>query len=190
MSDRLATFRTALTSGDADEVNAVIEEVETMDAADRTEIFDDAFEMCLDLYDNSDGYQRQSVVRFVREFLSRQQLFAIFKDEPDENLSAHFRLDEMENHIDQLEAFYLSALDDDDGRVRLAAVKGLNHLSAAYQIGGDDARLDDLLESLTRLLGETSGKKHEHVQRARDNVRLNRRGPSLHEMLSAASDGV
>lgn len=108
-----------------------------MDAAERTTIFDDAFEMCLDLYDDGDGYQRQSVVRFVRELLSRQQLLAIFKDEPDEDLPAHFTLDDMENHIARLEAFYLAALDDDDGRVRLAAVRGLKHLSVAYQIGGE-----------------------------------------------------
>ena len=188
MSDRLVTFRTALASGDADEVNGVIEEVEAMDAGERTALFDDAFEMCLDLYDDGDGYQRQSIVRFVRELLSRQQLFAIFKNKPDENLSAHVTLDEMEDQINRLEAFYLAALDDDDGRVRLAAIKGLKHLSVAYQMGGDDARVDELLGALTDLLADTSGKKREHVQRARDDVQLGRRGPNLQKMLSRTTD--
>lgn len=188
MSDRLANFRTALASGDPDEVNRVIDELEETDAEKRTELFDDAFEMCLDLYDDGDGYQRQSVVRVVRELLSRQQLLAIFKDEPDEDLPAHLTLDEMEDHIDRLEAFYLAALDDDDGRVRQAAIKGLNHLSVAYQMGGDDDRLDDLLEALDDLLADTTGKKRDHVERARDKVQLQRRGPSLHEMLSRISD--
>lgn len=188
MSDDLANFRTALASGEPDQVNAAIEKLEGMDAEKRTELFDDAFEMCLDLYDEGDGYQRQSVVRFVRELLSRQQLLAIFKDEPDADLPAHLTLAEVEAHIERLEAFYVAALDDDDGRVRQAAIKGLKTLSTAYQMGGDDDRLDDLLETLDSLLAETTGKKREHVQRARDNVQLQRRGPSLHEMLNRISD--
>jgi len=188
MSDKLASFRRALTSGDPDQVNAAIEELEAIDAERRTELFDDAFEMCLDLYDDGDGYQRQSVVRFVRELFSRQQLLAMFKDEPDEDHPAHLTLDEGEAHIARLEAFYVAALDDDDGRVRQTAIKGLNHLSVAYQMGGDDDRLDDLLETLTGLLAETTGKKREHVERARDEVQLKRRGPSLNELLGRSSD--
>jgi hypothetical protein len=36
------------------------------------------------LNDDGDGYQRQSVVRFVRELLSRQHLLSIFKEEPED----------------------------------------------------------------------------------------------------------
>ena len=188
MSDRLANFRTALASGDPDKVNGVIDELEEVNVEKRTEIFNDAFEMGLNLYDDGDGYRQQSVARFVRELLSRQHLFAIFKDKPDEDLPAHFTLDEMKSHIDQLEAFYLAAMDDDDGRVRQAAIKGLKHLSVAYQMGGDDDRLDDLLETLDGLLAETTGKKREHVERARDDVQLQRRAPSLHDMLNRITD--
>jgi hypothetical protein len=42
-------------------------------------------------------------------------------------------------------------------------------------MGGDDDRLDDLLETLDGLLAETTGKKREHVERARDDVQLQRR---------------
>ncbi len=188
MSNKLVSFRRALASGEPDQVNAAIEELEAIDAEERTELFDDAFEMCLDLYDRGDGYQRQSVVRFVRELLSPQQLLAIFKDEPDEAHPAHLTLDEVEAYIARLEAFYVAALNDDDGRVRQAAIKGLNHLSVAYQMGGDDERLDDLLETLAGLLAETTGKKHEHVERARDEVQLKRRGPSLNELLERIPD--
>lgn len=188
MSDQLANFRIALTSGNPDQVNTAIEDLEAMDVETRTELFDDAFEICLDLYDKGDGYQRQSVVRFVRELLPRQQFLAIFKENTEENLPAHLTLAEVEAHIERLEAFYVAALDDDDGRVRQAAIKGLNHLSVAYQMGDDDDRLDDLLETLNSLLAETTGKKREHVERARDDVQLKRRGPSLDEILGRISD--
>lgn len=188
MSDDLTKFRSALASGEPDQVNAAIEDLEAMDAEKRTELFNDAFEMCLDLYDEGDGYQRQSVVRFVRELLSRQQLLAIFKHDTEKDLCAHLTLAEVEAHIKRLEAFYVAALDDDDGRVRQADIKGINHLSTAYQVGDDDDRLDDLLETLNGLLGETTGKKHEYVERARDEVELNRRGPSLDKILGRISD--
>ena len=73
-------------------------------------------------------------------------------------------------------------------RVRQAAIKGLKHLSVAYQMGGDDDRLDDLLETLDGLLAETTAKKREHVERARDDVQLQRRAPSLHDMLNRITD--
>jgi len=188
MTEQRTEFRNALTSGDPDEVNSTIETVENMEAEERVEIFDTTFEMCLNLYDDGDGYQRQSVVRFVRELLSRQHLLAIFKDTPDKDFPTHLTLDEMEDHINRLEAFYLAALDDDDGRVRQAAIKGVNHLSVAYQMGGDDDRLTNLLETLNDLLADTTGKKHEHIERARDKVELKRRSPSLHDMLNRITD--
>jgi len=188
MSDRLLNFRTPLASGDPHKVNGGIDELEEVNVEKRTEIFNDAFEMGLNLYDDGDGYRQQSVARFVRELLSRQHLFAIFKDKPDEDLPTHFTLDEMKSHIDQLEAFYLAAMDDDDGRVRQAAIKRLKHLSVAYQMGGDDDRLDDLLETLDGLLAETTAKKREHVERARDDVQLQRRAPSLHDILNRITD--
>jgi hypothetical protein len=55
-------------------------------------------------------------------------------------------------------------------------------------MGGDDDRLDDLLETLDGLLAETTGKKREHVERARDDMQLQRRAPSLHDMLNRITD--
>lgn len=55
-------------------------------------------------------------------------------------------------------------------------------------MGGDDDRLDDLLETLDGLLAETTAKKREHVERARDDVQLQRRAPSLHDMLNRITD--
>lgn len=183
MTSRIENYRTALASGDPDEVNSAIEELEEMDSEPKAELFDDAFEMCLDLYEAGDGYQRQSAVRFVRELIPRQHLLAIFKETDDSDLPDHLTLDRMKESVTRLEAFYLTALDDDDGRVRQAAIKGLRNLSVAYQMGGDDERLDDLLATLDEMGAEASGKKREHIEQLRHDVHLRRKGPTLDEIL-------
>lgn len=183
MTEQLADFRDALASGDPDEVNPAIEEVEEMDADERAELFDDAFEMCLDLYDEGDGYQRQSVVRFVRELAPHWRLFEVFGQADSEaDLSTHLISGDMEQALDRLQAFYLAALEDDDGRVRLAAIKGLKNLTVAYQMTGIEERLDDLLAHLNEMMADANGKKLEHIQRARHDVQF-RQGPTLEEML-------
>jgi hypothetical protein len=150
MSDRLANFRTALASGDPDKVNGVIDELEEVNVEKRTEIFNDAFEMGLNLYDDGDGYRQQSVARFVRELLSRQHLFAIFKDKPDEDLPTHFTLDEMKSHIDQLEAFYLALLEVEQLQRRPQLVVRLLVVDVL------ERRLQQRSDGVVRLVGHTS----------------------------------
>lgn len=188
MTEHRTEFRDALTSGDPDTVNSAIETVENMDAEERAELFDDAIEIYVGLYYDGDSYQRLSIVRFVRELLPQQHILAIFKDEPDKDPPAHFIMDEMESHIGRLEAFYLAALDDADGQVQQAAIKGLNDLSVAYQMGGDNERLDDLLETLSGLLAETTEKKSERVKLAWDDVQQKREELGLPDLFGRSSD--
>ena len=190
MTDQLDEFRAALESGTPDEVNSAIERLEKLEAEARAELFDAAFEMCLELYDDSDGYQRQSVVRFARELISRHHLLAIFTERVDEEVPEHLTLAGREHQISRLEAFFVAALDDDDGRVRHAAVKGISNLSAAYQMGGDDGRLEELQETLESLLSETTGSKREHIEQVLSDLQLKREGPNLAEMLELCSEDM
>jgi len=184
MTEKIAEFREALTSGEPDEVNPAIETVEEMEPEARAEMFDDAFEMCLDLYDDGDGYQRQSVVRFIRELAPRRRLFAVIEQADSEaELSEELLAGDTEEALDRLQAFYLAALEDDDGRVRRAAIKGLKSLTVAYQMAGIENRPDEILAEINEMMPDATGKKLKHLQQARHNVRLSK-GPTLDQMLS------
>jgi hypothetical protein len=54
-------FADALSSGDTERVNRAIDEIENTELEERAALFDECFDMCLDLYEADDGYQRQSV---------------------------------------------------------------------------------------------------------------------------------
>ena len=179
MTEKIAEFREALTSGEPDEVNPAIETVEKMEPEARAELFDDAFEMCLDLYEDGDGYQRQSVVRFIRGLAPRRRLFAVIERVDSEELIAG----DTEEALDRLQAFYLAALEDDDGLVRRAAIKGLKSLTVAYQMAGIENRPDEILAEINEMMPDATGKKLKHLQQARHNVRLSK-GPTLDQMLS------
>lgn len=133
-----------------------------------------------DLSDDSDGYQRQSVVRFARKLISRYHLFAILTERVEEAVPEHLTLAGREHQISRLEGFFLTALDD-DWRVRHAAIKGISNLSAASQIGGDDGRLEELQETLESLFFETTSTKREHVEQVLNDLQLKRGGPNLAE---------
>lgn len=64
-------FAAALASGDTDRVNRAINEIEHLDLQERAALFEDCFERCRELYESSDGYQRQSVVRFAAALYPR-----------------------------------------------------------------------------------------------------------------------
>ena len=184
MTEKIAEFREALTSGEPDEVNPAIETVEKMEPEARAELFDDAFEMCLDLYEDGDGYQRQSVVRFIRGLAPRRRLFAVIEQVDSEaELSEELIAGDTEEALDRLQAFYLAALEDDDGRVRRAAIKGLKSLTVAYQMAGIENRPDEILAEINEMMPDATGKKLKHLQQARHNVRLSK-GPTLDQMLS------
>ena len=147
-------------------------------------MFDAAFKMCSDLYEAGDGYQRQSVVRFIRELAPRRRLFGVIEQADSEaELSEELIAGDMEEALDRLQAFYLAALEDDDGRVRRAAIKGLKSLTVAYQMAGIENRPDEILAEIDEMMPDATGKKLKHLQQARHNVRLSK-GPTLDQMLS------
>ncbi|MFP8890667.1 hypothetical protein ACLI4U_12960 [Natrialbaceae archaeon A-CW2] len=55
-------FADALSSGDADQVNRAVDQVQNMELEDRAALFDDCFDVCREIYEEGDGYQRQSAI--------------------------------------------------------------------------------------------------------------------------------
>ncbi|WP_281196071.1 hypothetical protein [Halorubrum sp. F4] len=67
MHSSKAEFAEAITSGDPDRVNAAIEEVREAETAERAHLFVSSVDEFTQYYYADDGYQRLSVVRFLRQ---------------------------------------------------------------------------------------------------------------------------
>jgi hypothetical protein len=105
MHSSKAEFAEAITSGDSDRVKAAIEEVREAETAERAHLFVSSVDKFAQYYYVDDGYQRLSVVRFLR------QLYV--PHIPDEYRATFWKL-------------LCDALVDDDGRVRKAAEKAID----------------------------------------------------------------
>ena len=164
-------FRAALSSGDTERVNRAIDEIEDMDLEDRAALFNDCFELCRDLYEGDDGYQRQSVIRFAAALYPRLAIRTVGADITDDALPGEWTLDDIATHRRQLRALYVEALVDDDGRVRRAAAKALKDLAlSAEMIEADDElqTMVDELEALAAKHGDDAPQKH--IEEAYENV--------------------
>ena len=80
--------------GDIERVNHAIDEVEDIDLEERAALFDDCFELCHNLYDSEDGYQRQSAIRFAAALYPRLAIRTVGADITDEALPGEWALDD------------------------------------------------------------------------------------------------
>lgn len=165
------SFTAALASGETERVNHAIDAVEGMDAVEQAAIYDDCFDRCLDVYAEGDGYVRQSVVRFLRDAYPMLELEVVFGDE---SVLEEVPAEEIEAQRARLVEFLLRALEDDDGRVRLAATKGINLVGTAMSLGEYDDELDALVEMLAELEADLPGDERKHVEQARHTVNRQR----------------
>lgn len=100
-----AEFKAAMTSGDPDRVNAAIEEVKGPNTAERAHLFVSCIEEFTECYYVDDGYQRLSVVRFLRALYTP-------------HIPTEYR--------DVFWEMLCDAVADEDGRVRTAAEKAMD----------------------------------------------------------------
>jgi len=141
MSRSKGEFIEEVTSGDPDRVNATLEEIREMELEERADLFVACFDDLVRLYEEGDGYQRLSIVRFLRD-LSLPQL-------PAENR-------------DKLWEFYLEAIQDDDGRVRRSTGKGIHGFATQNQYRGEE--VEPLKADVERVAEEHSGEKRKHIE--------------------------
>ncbi len=107
MRSSKAEFVEAITSGEPDRVNDAIEEVREAETVERAHLFVSGLKEFTQYYYVDDGYQRLSVVRFLR------QLYV--PHIPDEYRDAFWDL-------------LCDAIIDEDGRVRKAAEKAIDKI--------------------------------------------------------------
>lgn len=171
-------FAAALSSGSTDRVNRAIDAVEDLELEERAALFDDCFERCRDLYDSGNGYQRQSIVRFAAALYPRLAFQTVGAERSDEALPGDWTLDEIATHRRRLREFYLTALVDDDGRVRRAAAKALKELALTAEMLGADDELQTMLSEV-ETLGEDidDDDVQKHIDQAYENVAFHAEKP-------------
>ncbi|QGA81951.1 hypothetical protein [Halomicrobium sp. LC1Hm] len=166
--DRSPTsFAEALDSGDADRVNDAIDEIEAVDSTVRVEQYAALFDACEPIYESDDGYVRQSVVRFLRDAYPMLEL-TIAASEADR--VDGYTIDDLRENRTRLVEFLLDALEDDDGRVRTAAVDGFDTLGVAIDLAEIDAEQQALIEALEELASDLPEDKATHVDDAKQAV--------------------
>jgi len=163
-------FADALSSGDSDRVNRVVDEVESMDLEDRAALFDDCFEVCREIYEDGDGYQRQSTIRFAAALYPRLAYRSIGTEFTDDALPGAYTVEETATHRNRLRDLYLDALVDDDGRVRRAAAKAIKELALTAEMIGATDELQAMLENLKSLAAHEPESKAKHIEQAYENV--------------------
>lgn len=184
-------FADALSSGDTERVNRAIDEIESAELEERAALFDECFEMCRDLYEADDGYQRQSVIRFAAGLYPRLAYRTVGADLTDEALPDEWTLDEIATHRDRLRDLYVDALRDDDGRVRRAAAKAIKELALTAEMLGADDELRSMMDELEALAEACEDSKQKHVEQAYKNVAFHAEKPFslLPDRLRAALEG-
>ena len=171
-------FAAALSSGETDRVNRAIDEVEEMDLEERADIFDECLELCRDVYETDDGYQRQSAIRFADALYFRLAFRMVGAERSDEELPDDHTLDELATHRSRLRTLYLDALVDEDGRVRRAAAKALKQLALTADLIEADEELQTMLTEI-EALAEKHGNddKQKHIEQAYQNVAFHAEKP-------------
>jgi hypothetical protein len=170
-------FRTALSSGDTERVNQAIDEVEDMDLEERAALFNDCFELCRELYESDDGYQRQSVIRFAAALYPRLAIRTVGADITDEALPGEWTLDDIATHRSRLRDLYLAALVDDDGRVRRAAAKALKDVALSAEMIEASNELQTMVDELETLAAKHDDAQQKHIEAAYENVAFHAEKP-------------
>lgn len=183
-----AAFSKALWSGDTDQVNRAIDEVHEMELEDQAELFDEAFEICRELYADGDGYQRQAAIRFASELYPKLALRTVGSEFTDDALPDDHTTDETASHRERLRELYLDALTDGDGRVRRAAAKSIKDLALTAEIIDNEDELQQLVEDLESLKASHTDPERKHIQQAYENVSFHANKPF--SVLSNAADEI
>ena len=170
-------FADTLSSGNTERVNRAIDEIEDIELEERAALFDECFEMCRELYETEDGYQRQSVIRFAAGLYPRLAYRTIGSDLTDEALPGEWTLDEIATHRERLRDLYLDALRDDDGRVRRAAAKAIKELALTAEMLDAADELRSIMDDLEALAEECEASKRKHVGEAYENVAFHAEKP-------------
>lgn len=171
MDQRCEEYADALKSSDPDRVNPVIDELQDMEVDERAQVFDSCFDDFSAIYaDSSDGYIRQSVVRATEQLVPRLEVVAWIDDDDLEEWLGDTSVEELRNQTDTLCGFLLEAVQDEDGRVRNAAKRGLRDVFRCYDGVDDTETIKALITELDDIADQYTDKREKHVLEAKEDA--------------------
>ena len=167
MSSQWDAYESAVRSGDADQVNDVVEEIKDMDVLERVELFEECFEGVTELYEtHDDGYVRQSCVRVVEQLAPKFTSVVNLQSPEVESPPA----ETISEQTDAVCGFFLEALTDEDGRVRQSAQRGLEDAVRTYDALDETATIEGLIDELESMAANAEGTQQKHLLEAKDDA--------------------
>ena len=167
MTTQWEEYESELRAGDADRVNAVVDEIREMSIMERTEAFEGCFGGATDLYrSHEDGYVRQSCVRVVQQFAPRLPAAVTLQSSDVASPPA----ETVHDQTDAVCGFLLEAITDEDGRVRQSAKRALKDCIQAYDALEETATIEGLIEELETMAAGASGKQAQHLREAKEDA--------------------
>jgi hypothetical protein len=155
-----------LAAADADATNRVIDDLSDLDATAQFRLYDDLFDACRPVFeDAADGYVRQSVVRTLREAYPGVERHPGGSDVlAAEGASQAAIAAQRERYV----SFLLTALDDPDGRVRIAAADAFDLLAVGLGMADRSDERDRIAEKLEALAESQPEERRKHTEQARE----------------------
>lgn len=179
----------AIATGETDRVNRAIDEIGEADADVKAALFDDCLAELRDVYERGDGYQRQSVIRFLAALYPRLALRTVGTEQGTPAVPGEYTLDDAASHRRRLREWYVEALVDDDGRVRQAAARATKDLAVTADVLDADEELETVqseLRARAESLGDDVPRDELEQSRRMVAARANRSGSLLPEGLTEA----
>jgi len=167
MTSQWEEYETEIRSGDANRVNAVVNEIKNRGVMESADLFEDCFGGVTDLYEShEDGYVRQSCVRVVEQLASKLPA-AVNLQSPDvESPPA----ETVHDQTDAVCGFLLEALTDEDGRVSQSAKRALKDCVRTYDALEETATIEGLIEELEAMAADASGKQKTQLREAKEDA--------------------
>ncbi|ELY82602.1 hypothetical protein [Natrinema pallidum] len=168
MEQRWDEFAADIRSGDSEQVNEAIDQIEELDLEERVQLFEICFDELTTIYAQSDdGYVRQSTVRVAERLTPGIALvFAVAESDR----SIEIDVDTVREQTDEIGGFLLEALTDEDGRVRQSAKRGLKDVFRTYDSLEDEETIKAFAVKLDEMATEHSDKRQKHLLEAKEDA--------------------
>lgn len=152
--------------GDTAETNRIIDAIDELETSERYRLYHDLLSACRPVFaDAEDGYVRQSVVRALREaYPGVERTPGGVSELNVDNASRTAVAAQRGRHV----AFLLDALDDPDGRVRVAAADAFDLLAVGLGMADLVDERDRIAADLESLATNQPEAKRTHTEQARE----------------------
>jgi len=161
------TIAAVVERGETDDVNDLIDTLEELSISEQLRLFTESYETLLSCMELESGYSRQAVVRVVSALSPAMNRLVAETTVPNYATPGDASFADA---ITREAALYVAALEDDDGRVREAAIRGIESFCVACRMNEDRDTLEDLYDDLETVGERVGPEKREHVEQAKEHA--------------------